>query len=271
MMRRSLGTRWPIAAVAATAIVAALALAPTTGMAAGRAGSGAPTCFGKPATAVGTEGDDVILGTRGDDVIVGLGGNDVLGQAAPGSDAGTNGVDLICGGDGEDTLYGGNGADKLDGGLKDDTLIGGKGPDLLQGHILDDVIYPDGYRNAPCSDTSNDVIQGGADKDVVVYDTACTPAIHVDLVAGVATGQGTDTLELVDGAQGGPQADVLIGNDTNNRFYGGDGDDTISGAGGKDSLDGGPGFDALDGGSGIDTCVNGEDDHSCERGSAQRA
>ena len=45
-----------------------------------RAGEG-PLCAGRPATIVGTQGDDLIIGTRGDDVIHGLGGNDLTRDA----------------------------------------------------------------------------------------------------------------------------------------------------------------------------------------------
>jgi hypothetical protein len=48
--------------------------------------SGAPpdsaTCFGDPATIVGTPGNDRIRGTNEIDVIVARGGNDVVGVAA---------------------------------------------------------------------------------------------------------------------------------------------------------------------------------------------
>src|SRR4051794_39964361 len=50
------------------------------------------TCFGKPATITGTEGDDMLVGTPGDDVIVGLGGNDIIEPQ--------RGNDLVCGGEG---------------------------------------------------------------------------------------------------------------------------------------------------------------------------
>ena len=53
-----------------------------------------PTCKGKPATIVGTNGRDVRKGTSGKDVMVGLGGNDKL--------SGLAGNDLICGGAGKD-------------------------------------------------------------------------------------------------------------------------------------------------------------------------
>jgi Ca2+-binding RTX toxin-like protein len=63
-----------------------------------------PTCKGKPATIVGTEGTDVRKGTSGKDVIVGLGGNDKLyGEA---------GKDTLKGGPGKDKLKGGAGKDK---------------------------------------------------------------------------------------------------------------------------------------------------------------
>ncbi|CAG0992925.1 hypothetical protein GPROT1_03181, partial [Gammaproteobacteria bacterium] len=66
------------------------------------------TCFGLPATVIGTDGNDVLNGSPRDDVIVGLGGNDVIN--------GLGGNDVICGGDGNDILAGGAGNDRLDAG-----------------------------------------------------------------------------------------------------------------------------------------------------------
>jgi Ca2+-binding RTX toxin-like protein len=74
------------------------------------------TCKGRPATIVGTEGNDVRQGTSGKDVMVGLGGNDKL--------SGLAGKDTICGGSGKDSLNGGKG---------EDTLLGQKGKDLCKG------------------------------------------------------------------------------------------------------------------------------------------
>ncbi|HEY3192421.1 MAG TPA: calcium-binding protein, partial [Solirubrobacterales bacterium] len=83
------------------------------------------TCKGKPATIVGTSGNDVRKGTSGEDVMVGLGGNDKLSGLAR--------SDLICGGAGKDTLNGGKGNDKLYGEAGKDTLKGGPGKDKLKG------------------------------------------------------------------------------------------------------------------------------------------
>ena len=71
-------------------------------------------CDGKPATLIGTPGDDKLIGDASDDVIVGLGGNDTL--------VGAGGNDTICGFDGDDTIIGGPG---------DDVLFGGDGSDWL--------------------------------------------------------------------------------------------------------------------------------------------
>jgi len=84
----------------------------------------APTCGGKAATIVGTNGKDVRKGTPGRDVMVGLAGNDKL--------SGLAGNDLICGGSGKDTLKGGKGKDKLYGQKGKDTLKGGAGKDILK-------------------------------------------------------------------------------------------------------------------------------------------
>ena len=78
-------------------------------------GIATPTCFGKPATKVGTDAANTINGGSGADVIVGLGGNDKID--------GKGGKDVICGGDGNDTLTGGPAVDKFDGGDGNDTLF----------------------------------------------------------------------------------------------------------------------------------------------------
>src|SRR5207249_11458563 len=49
-----------------------------------RAAGAEPMCFGKPATILGTEGDDNLTGTAGADVIIGLGGNDTINGAGGG-------------------------------------------------------------------------------------------------------------------------------------------------------------------------------------------
>jgi RTX calcium-binding nonapeptide repeat (4 copies) len=84
-----------------------------------------PTCKAKPATIVGTNGNDVRSGTPGRDVMVGQEGNDTL--------SGFAGKDLICGGPGKDTLKGGRGKDTLLGQKGKDALLGGRGNDLCKG------------------------------------------------------------------------------------------------------------------------------------------
>ena len=83
------------------------------------------TCFGQPATIVGTGGRDVIRGTRGPDVIAALGGADRVRAAG--------GNDIVCGGRGRDRLRGGRGIDALFGGGGRDRLVGGGGPDRCRG------------------------------------------------------------------------------------------------------------------------------------------
>jgi len=82
-------------------------------------GQATPTCNGKPATIVGTDGGDDLNGTQGPDVIVDLGGNDFTN--------GRDGNDVICGGTGADFLKGGHGKDTLLGQAGGDALWGGEG------------------------------------------------------------------------------------------------------------------------------------------------
>ena len=57
-----------------------------------------PKCLGKPATIVGTNGNDTLNGTAGPDVIVGRAGNDTI--------RGRGRNDLICGNKGADRVQG---------------------------------------------------------------------------------------------------------------------------------------------------------------------
>lgn len=87
------------------------------------------TCFGVPATIVGTKGNNRLTGTSRNDVIVGLGGNDIIN--------GKGGNDIICGGDGKDIIRGGTGNDQLDGGTGFDVLHGDRGTDVcINGEVI---------------------------------------------------------------------------------------------------------------------------------------
>ena len=92
-----------------------------------------PTCAGRPATIVGTPGNDVITGTLGDDVIVTGAGRDVAsGGVGDDTITGRANDDILLGGLGADTLKGNAGADNLIGHDGDDHLNGGPGSDTCR-------------------------------------------------------------------------------------------------------------------------------------------
>ena len=82
----TLVSRLPRAPLVLAVVLIAL---PTPAVAAGTA----PTCDGREATLVGTDGDDVLTGTDGPDVIVALDGRDEIAAGA--------GDDVVCAGPGD--------------------------------------------------------------------------------------------------------------------------------------------------------------------------
>jgi Ca2+-binding RTX toxin-like protein len=201
--------------------------------------SAAPLCEGLPATVVGSPGDDEIRGSAGDDVIVALGGNDTV--LAGGGD------DTVCGGDGDDVLHGEGGTDLLRGGNGDDELFGGLDA-LVENRASGWSRVGDDLYGGP----GNDLLDPGADDresdafalDTVHYDLA-EAAVHVDLGAGTASGQGDDT--IVPGTlqvYGSPFDDVLVGSPRTDVLHGGAGADLLRGRAGEDYLypddEGGP-------------------------------
>jgi Ca2+-binding RTX toxin-like protein len=251
------------------------------------------TCFGKPATIIGTAGDDLLRGTNGRDVIVGRAGNDTIqsfhgrdlicaGEGADivaagrGSDRveGGNGNDLVGGGRGADQLGGGSGNDNLRGGSGGgeflvevlrggtgrDRLVGGGGIDQLEGGPAQDTIEGGRGRDDFYAGPGDDSLSGGSGTDTVRYNAP----VVVDLTAGTASGpEGADTLVGIDHIQGSESADTLIGDAGPNFILAGGGDDHIEGRGGDDFLIGDRGTDLVDGGPDLDSCF-GESVPNCE-------
>ena len=220
-----------------------------------------PLCGGKPATIVGTEGDDDLRGTDGDDVIVGLGGDDLI--------KGRGGNDTLCGNAGKDTLVGGPGDDVLRGGGAYDRagyslaptgvtvdlesgVATGWGTDKLVsiefvlGSAFDDHLFGDGRRNFLRGGDGDDLLIGRGGPDWLRGDSG-----DDDLrgTGGNDTVDGWDGNDTLDGGNGD---DLIRGMAGADRLIGGSGDDRLEGRYGSDTLIGGPGDDRLDGGIGSD-------------------
>lgn len=119
---------------------------------------GTPTCAGRPATIVGTEGADLLQGTAGVDVIVGNGGDDRILAGG--------GNDVICGNAGADYVQGGDGADLIIGGYGNDRLIGSNGNDDIRGGFGDDYISGKAGADRIRGDQGADRIAGNLGIDV---------------------------------------------------------------------------------------------------------
>jgi Ca2+-binding RTX toxin-like protein len=238
-----------------------------------------PTCFGRAATIVGTTGNDTLTGTATADVIVGLGGDDTI--------YGGGGRDRICGdgGDyfnfGSDHIYGQGGRDRLAGSAGNDFIFGAAGDDELLGGSQDDQL-DGGIGNDLLAGGSHDHADGYGDS--AFYGHSAT-AVSVDLSAGTATGEGTDTLINIQSVTGSNYDDTITGDARAEGLYfytnyvGRAGNDTIRSGGGtyshmkggygNDTLIGsdnqtffgsdnhGPGYDLMDGGRGNDTLEGG--------------
>lgn len=249
-----------------------------------------PTCFGRPATIVGTSRSETLVGTSGSDVIVGLTGNDVI--------SGRGGGDRICGNDGADTLRGGDGDDIILGQGGADTVTGGNGGDRLVGRSFDwdqrdpardelrggpgpdrinFVFYMEDPYNIAIADGGDDPtfggrgadwlgacadgqrsISGGPGRDTAVF---CSEVV-ADLRENRATFASGEAVRLrgVDNLLGAEGRDVLVGDEGPNVLSAGyDLDepsdppaDELVGNGGNDVLVASPGDLVIEGGDGND-------------------
>jgi Ca2+-binding RTX toxin-like protein len=190
--------------------------------------------MGGPNEGFGIEG---LLGGLGDDILDGGPGLD----AALYFDAGRAvAVDLGAGlatGEGADRIVevegvvGSNFDDLLVGDAGGNGLFGQRGADTIRGRGSG-TLAARGF-DVLAGDGGADRIVGGPGFDMAAYDRVLRP-VTVNLAAGVASGQGHDALEAIEGVIGSVFDDVVIGDVRDNAFAGGDG---------NDNLDGGDGFD----------------------------
>jgi len=228
------------------------------------------TCFGQPATIVGTDGDDELVGTPGPDVIAALGGDD---HVIP-----DRGDDWVCGGDGNDRIgdpdderqtYRQSGDDTFSGGAGNDILgmTDSDGEDRLYGEDGDDVLVANIHGHTRLvGGSGNDKFESaggqfdfyfGGDGDDSWRQSCCGGGGGLQRFIG---NRGNDTATL---NRGDDHLEFYgnRGNDTFNptdssasfaRLDGGSGDDYLNASlvEGDAVLLGGPGRDMLVGGSG---------------------
>ncbi len=205
-------------------------------------------------TLIGGAGSDTLIGGAGDDSMDGGSGLDTVSYATA---AGGVTVDLAAGtatGQGTDIV---SGFETVIGSAFDDVLIGDDFANMLVGGAGDDMLRGGGGSDTLLGGSGNDTLDGGAGFDVANFSSSAA-AVHADLAAGLAIGDGTDVLISIEGLFGSAHNDVLRGDAGNNWLWGGDGDDVLDGGAGHDNLRGGAGNDTLHGGAGYDMLIGGE-------------
>lgn len=147
--------------------------------------------------------------------------------------------------------------------LADCTITGTESGEYLSGTEGDDVICGLGGNDTMESSPGDDTYIGGEGIDGIDFDYPnVSSGVKADLLTGIATGHGTDTLDSVENLVGTPYRDTLRGDSQtySNPFSSITGN-VLSGNGRGDVLGGrGGGFDVLYGGPGNDTLIPGPGD-----------
>lgn len=231
----------------------------------------------------GDLGNDTLRGGTGNDKLYGDGDNDLL--------IGWQGSDTLDGGDGYDTVsyetetggagvvvnltasswtYGGRtyasmtGKDtwgSIDSYAQIEAVVGSQGNDIINASDTPDqfVLYGGAGSDTlmgGCSDPWGlDLLVGGEGDDVLIGGIAYfegAAAVTVDLRTGIATGQGTDTLQSISYVIGSDGNDLIRAADISATLDGGAGNDTLYGGASNDDLYTGSGTNVVYGSAGSD-------------------
>jgi Ca2+-binding RTX toxin-like protein len=153
------------------------------------------------AIVTGTEGDDS-LDAGAETALAWFldGGNDILdGSAGDDYAEGGGGNDSMTLRDGHDLAYGGEGADSIDAGIGFDTVYGGGGADTLGGNGGNDILFGEDGDDDLRGGSGADLLYGGSGDDTLS-----------GMSEGLATSDGSTTIDGVDGLSGGDGNDLLI-------------------------------------------------------------
>ncbi|MGZ5351553.1 MAG: calcium-binding protein [Actinomycetota bacterium] len=185
-------------------------------------------------------------------------GDDVLSLGG-GAGAGTPIAGTLTGGLGDDDLAGGAPGSTFDGGdgvdLVDYSAATALSANLATGQVTyeaggtDTLTAIEALIGSPEDDTfvgsaGNDDLTGGDGSDTIDLSGAAA-GVTVDLVAGIALGEGDDTLAEIENVIGSPGDDTITGDGSANILAGGAGNDTIDGGAEADTLTGGDGEDTV--------------------------
>jgi Ca2+-binding RTX toxin-like protein len=198
-----------------------------------------PTCFGEPATIIGTDAGDVLFLTPGHDVVVAGAGDDKIydptfeeddpSESSPFPGPELTGDDVVCAGPGNDSI---ERALRVDAGPGDDWVRDGHTVDLGPGD--------DRLDNLECRPSR---VWGGDGADLI-------SAGFASWEEGSYEGDPVDELdedcpEDDDMVDAGPGDDVVYGGDGADLLAGGEGDDVLEGWLGADRCSGGGGHDEI--------------------------
>jgi hypothetical protein len=171
---------------------------------------------------------DVLAGGAGDDTLTNFGASEAAADYSSSTTAVTaNLTSGVATGQGLDTL---NSMNDLIGSAQGDTLTGDTNDNVITGAAGDDKI---------------DCVGAATDEDTADFSDSAAGVV-VDLVAGTATGDGTDTLKNCEDVQGSELDDTITGDGNDNGLFGGGGGDSIDGGLGGDTIDGEAGSDWVD-------------------------
>lgn len=178
----------------------------------------------------GQAGNDTLTSGAGNDTLTGGDGTDLLDLRSIASNvtvdvaagtvtSNTSGTDQIAT---IEDIRAGGGNDALTGDAQNNDLVGGEGNDTIDGGAGNDNLI------------GGDPDAGDTGTDTASFASSAA-AVTVDLAAGTATGDGTDTLTGFEAVLGSAQADAITGDTNDNTLDGGAGDDTLDGGIGTDT------------------------------------